>query len=322
MICNNKKGLRGSTLQAHEVKLMKKILISLMLLTTLFVFVGCHKVEGALTQEEVKAQKEAQYNDASVEEIYVSFDTSTEPLNLAVPAETDQAALKALAVQMYDKACWNDQHCVRRLAYTQDLITATATVISAQLRNLVLKIKNGDECLQYDLQPNKKTKTMTFDGHGEAMYAKVGLAHPYYERVDNSKSTPLSCRVSEDWVGSCDFSNAKRWLSSEPTDMLYFHSTHKSLYTATDAIITVDTIKAATITHNDEEGYYTLHLELDPDPASVYMLANLRASNTMMANAWYESINETIEIWDNGFFKRFLSEDQCVGGLVSLFSCN
>ncbi|MGN0767958.1 MAG: hypothetical protein ACI4M8_01245 [Christensenellales bacterium] len=97
-------------------------------------------------------------------------------------------------------------------------------------------------------------------------------------------------------------------------------------YTATDQNITEETIKSAQIEYKTSENgnYYILTLELDTDnpKTTERSIDNLRkGANSEDAN--YTSMVETIEIWENGYFKYFKSLDEWAmhgknGGMSSL----
>ena len=103
----------------------------------------------------------------------------------------------------------------------------------------------------------------------------------------------------------------KNWKKNQPQGI--FCSAQEGEYTATDQNITEETIKSAQIEYKTSESgnYYVLTLELDTDnPVTTERsIDNLRkGANSDDAN--YTSMVETIEIWENGYFKYFKSLDK------------
>ena len=103
----------------------------------------------------------------------------------------------------------------------------------------------------------------------------------------------------------------KNWKKKQPQGI--FCSAQEGEYTATDQNITEETIKSAQIEYKTSESgnYYVLTLELDTDnPVTTERsIDNLRkGANSDDAN--YTSMVETIEIWENGYFKYFKSLDK------------
>ena len=88
-------------------------------------------------------------------------------------------------------------------------------------------------------------------------------------------------------------------------------------YRLTDHDVLAETILEAEVTYNEEEGYYTLKLKLDLQKAPEKItLPNLKASSGM-DNAEYTKLDQTIEIWDNGYPRYFLAEDTWKGMIES-----
>jgi len=294
---------------------MKKLMTSFLIVLTLCLLCSCQKPDTTSLEKEIAAEREAIYNTAEAAEDYVVIneETYTEQVEIEVPQAGDyadeaaySAAVKQAAYSLFQIANRNDQNCLRRLAYTHN----TVTTVGVEARNLVIDLKNGDEYLKYDFQPDVKKFGITVDGHAKATYAKLGLDKAYYVQIGDGV-------INDDWTGYADFGSTDGLLT-EDTDKLYFHASQKQLYCVTEAIVNLNTIRAASLTHNDAEGYYTIVFELDPSStgAAKVLEKNLRI-NSGMNKAKYTSITETIEIWDNGFFKRFLSVDKWSSSVIS-----
>lgn len=88
-----------------------------------------------------------------------------------------------------------------------------------------------------------------------------------------------------------------------------FCASQEEKYQNTDHTITVETIKSATITYNEEEGYYRCVMELDPDLAPAERtLPKLKAGAGDTAH--YTQLTQIMEVWDNGHFKYFNAIDK------------
>lgn len=97
-------------------------------------------------------------------------------------------------------------------------------------------------------------------------------------------------------------------IMKEEEEIPIYYKDQTEKYEQTEQLINSETIKDATITYNEEEGYYTLVLELDPDLSTDKTRARLIAS-TKNSSAKYIRLIQTIEIWDNGYYRYFRAED-------------
>lgn len=109
-------------------------------------------------------------------------------------------------------------------------------------------------------------------------------------------------------VYQVDWSN----VVEEDEELPIYYSGQTEPYYQTEQIINENTITSADISYNEEEGYYTLVLELDTTLATTLTQARLRA-NSGNENAFYTSLTQTIEIWDNGYFRYFRAQDNWEG---------
>lgn len=277
---------------------MKKYLIAGILVMVLLAAVGCKPKADVTVKREVPADMVAprQYT-------IIDFET-TEATTLTIPAAEDTEATIQLAYQLYAAANRNDQNCRRRVANSQCIATTNGKVNNS----IELEIKNEDEYLKYEYRPFASHKILfikiTIDGYGRATYARRDLARSYQVEVDDS--------VIKDWVGKADFGDTQGTLYLN-TDEFYFHASQLPLYEATEAIVLPETIRSATVTHDDEGGFYTVYMELNVNVATtVRILEPKLQANSGLNDAYYQSIVKTFEIWDNGFFKSATSLDKWV----------
>ena len=78
----------------------------------------------------------------------------------------------------------------------------------------------------------------------------------------------------------------------------------------TDHDVSVDTIipGSVTIEYNEEFGYYICDFKLDPNKVPEALLAKLR-SDSGFANARYTDLQESMTIWDSGYFRNYHAID-------------
>ena len=132
------------------------------------------------------------------------------------------------------------------------------------------------------------------------------------EFIDGGDSSNL---VSCDWSELVDENKF-----SKESSLPIFHSSQKSDYTQTDQTINLNTIKNAKIEYIEENtgNFYRLTLVLDTSvpETTEKTLPNLRQSSGYK-NAAYDSMVETVEIWENGYYKYFRSVDEWSAGSIS-----
>lgn len=102
-----------------------------------------------------------------------------------------------------------------------------------------------------------------------------------------------------------------KWAKEQPLGI--FCSLQDGEYTATDQNIMKENIKKASVEYKTGKAgnYFVLTIELDTDNplTTERSIDNLRrGANSSDAN--YTSMVETIEIWENGYFKYFRSVDE------------
>ena len=65
---------------------------------------------------------------------------------------------------------------------------------------------------------------------------------------------------------------------------------------------------SVTIEYNEEFGYYICDFKLDPNKLPEALLAKLRADSGF-ANARYTDLQESMTIWDSGYFRNYHAID-------------
>lgn len=279
------------------VYFMKKtaliVLISLIvtILAASTFMVGCKKKKQDVNYEnnDLKGIE----SDASIAEWMIYDENST------------QEELKALVERVYKNACELDQ----KLEYRRTDVVCNVTTVGTMVQ-YVTTIKNGNEYVRLETQvPDGETPSLMKSILKDQIYFKGDYADMQHEKaveIETKKGVSY-----EDGVISADLDSVNVSYVDKP----YFNASQELKYTQTDFVITKDTIKDVSISHNDEEGFYIVELSVDVEneEAIAKPYANL-SSNVKKAK--YLSVREHIEIWDNGYFRAFYSLDNWKGTVV------
>lgn len=241
-----------------------------------------------------------------------------EKLDLQIPA--DETAKKQFAYNLYMTAN-NNFKKLDKAAYYVNSVTTTLDIPVVGYRYFV---KNADALLYLEysfvLDPIQAF-LLGFGGKenvqfAERCYTDKSMDYMYAEKTlePTFSITDGNILYEANW-GDLYYTKQK------PKPIYY--AEQEGVFEYTDQTITPETIKTVQITYNDQEGYYRLELDLDvANPATTAKtLPNLR-ENSGAPDARYNSMKEIIEIWDNGYFKYFLSEDNWSGkrGIMNLSS--
>lgn len=233
---------------------------------------------------------------------------------IVIPEASDLEGHIALAYWLYDNANKLDQQCEKRIATSYCPVKTTMSILSAkidvQIDAYVYDIKSGQEYFKSDYQVAMQgigalasmfKKDMVY---GKCSYYALGMEEMVVHYVDNA--TISNGRPVSDW-NDCEVSTAP---------IPYFHSSQELLYEKTDIVICPETILSASVSY-DQGGFYKITMELDVENelTTSKTLANLRSGAGDAAV--YTSIVEEIEIWDNGYYKDFLSTDKWTSGNIS-----
>ncbi len=277
---------------------MKKLIaITLVILLLCGMFLGCKRK-----------------NDTN---ILVSSESPTGEtlLEIVIPDASDLEGHIALAYWLYDNANKLDQQCDTRIATSHCPVKTTMKLlgvpIDVQIDAYVYDIKLGTEYFKAEYQVAMQglgalasyfKKDMVY---GEISYCTLDMEEMIIHKVYNA--TIADGRPVSDW--------SSPEIRTAPIP--YFHASQELLKEKTDVVIRPETILSATVSHNADEGYYSISMVLDVDNAltTSKTLVTLRAQAG--DEAVYTSIVEEIEIWDNGYFKDFLSTDKWTSGSLS-----
>ncbi len=234
---------------------------------------------------------------------------------IGIPEESDLEGHIALAYWLYDNANKLDQQCEKRIATSYCPVKTTMKVlgvpIDVQVDAYVYDIKNGEEYFKADYQvamqglgalASRFKKDMVY---GEVSYCTLDMEERIIHKVLNA--TIVDGRPVSDWTDA----------EVRTAPIPYFHTSQELLYEKTDIVIRPETIISANVTYDPIGRYYSVAMELDVENelTTSKTLANLRSGAG--DDAVYTSIIEAIEIWDNGYYKDFLSTDKWTSGSLS-----
>lgn len=234
-----------------------------------------------------------------------------EPLNIVIPDPTDTAATIALAYQLYATANENYKN-IENAAYVVNSVTTTMGI---PVQGVRYNIKLGEELffIEYSFVTGNNSWLLAIAARDSTMFAErhytnANMAKAYKEKTIGPKMT-----LDENGKPSYTANWDKLYSSSE-YDKPIFNANQTEPLEMTDQVIRPETIKEATITYNEEKRFYRLELVLDTDNplTTSKTLPNVRAASNA-PDAEYYSIVETIEIWDNGYYKFFHSVDKWTG---------
>lgn len=249
-----------------------------------------------------------------------------EKLDLTIP--TTEAEKKQFAYDLYTLANKNFKE-IENAAYA---INCTTEMMGAAVIGYQYMVKNGDEyyyteysfaeagggpidmgMIMAAVSPDSTAyaaRTYT-DASLDKMYKH--LVHKPSMKVDENKKITFET----DWV------NDDTMQEYELNKKIYYKDQAEP-FEYTEQRILPETILTVDIEYNEEEGYYRLVVELDVTNEETTKITRPNLRNSSGADdADYYSMTETIEIWDNGYFKYFRSQDNWrgkMGGVLTLDS--
>lgn len=244
-----------------------------------------------------------------------------EKLDLVMPDANDTEAVIKFAADLY--AIASEKYCTaENVAYQTSY---TNTMLNVPVAGYRFNLRNQDrthytEYAYINGDPNNPTikVLMAFMGAFAGDSTRFAEARYTDDSMDYIQSTKYVAPDQDhqptpviDEVGYPSFDIP--WGEATTSTM----EKHDYGYRLTDHDVTAETISEATVTYNEEEGYYTLKLKLDLVKATENItLPNLR-KNANDPDAYYSKLDQTIEIWDNGYPRFFLAEDTWQGIVAS-----
>lgn len=219
-----------------------------------------------------------------------------------IPEEGETEETIALAVRMFDNA----NELYKQVKYCR-YSTYGSIKAGANCERYIFNVKNENEWYSSEVQHVENPLVAIFSPsfltlkYGNLDYGKAVV-------LNATKDISVS---KETGVPYGDLSSA----TASEEDLPIFNVAQNGKHIQTDFVITEETVKSATITHNDEEGYFTVTIELDVqnEEAIAKPWADLKESSK---DAKYTSCTEIIEIWDSGHYKYFNAIDKWTGTAV------
>lgn len=248
-----------------------------------------------------------------------------------LPDENNSQEVIDFAVYLYELANENFKNsngCV----YAVDCNTAMTIKLSEKIKmqmnvngyRYLLKTQNEYYYTEYSVTPGSIGSVMQmFNLQVEntmfaiRSYTNTEMDYLYSEKclspefVVDEETNKLE--IKRNWEESNLVSGYKK---EQP--MRIYNSQQEGNYIQTDQTINKRTVKDAKITYDKKGKYYTIVMTLDVENEETTQnsIGNLRAGAG--EKAYYTSMVETIEIWNNGYFKNFLSVDEWTdGGIMS-----
>lgn len=254
--------------------------------------------------------------------------TLAEALNLTLPDEDDMEAKIDFAVTLYTAA--NDLY-----KNTEDvalMVTSSTSMFGGNVKVPGYRyiVKNSDEYyyLEYSFIPPADNALSGFISGLAGAIAKESTQFALRKYYDSSMDdirvqrviNPTPAMVFDEETGKNIYTVDWTEVVDEEEDLPIYYSGQTEPYVQTEQIINEDTVTSAEVSYNEEEGYYSLVLELDTTLATTLTQARLRA-NSGNDQAFYTRLTQTIEIWDNGYFRYFRAQDDWEGpGTIKMTS--
>jgi hypothetical protein len=240
-----------------------------------------------------------------------------EKLNWAMPDEDDAEAVKLFAEQLYLKANELYQNTENVAMMVRSKTAMMGGLVNVSGYRYIVKNADQYNYIEYSFIPP------TGNFAEDLMAALTGAIEPKNTKFalrkykDASLDKVLVDRVVDpvpefvfnEETGENEY--IVDWTNAEAEEEQYnivYYADQTDIYEQTEQKISFETITSATVTYEEEEGYYKLVLKLDPNLATDITRARL-VSSTGNSTAAYTELTQTIEIWDNGYFRYFRAQD-------------
>lgn len=266
----------------------------------------------------------------------IDFRSSNPPdvavLNLETPADDAKSKID-FSVSLYDRACEN----WKQLDNAAMNVKSENEMMGVSVFGYRHIIKNLEEYYytEYSHIPEGGNPLMTFiigslsaesTKFAYGMYTDHTMEQMYARRAIDPVPEILLDEEGNRNDYNVNWENAK----DEVEEKVIYNKNQTEKYMQTELIISRDTVLSATVkkvepkkTSDYEEGeeqipmaYWELVLELDPAEEKATKIVLPRLRNGAGDNAYYSKLIETIQIWDNGYFKYFKAEDTWGGGFA------
>ena len=240
-------------------------------------------------------------------------------LDLEVPAADASDAEKiAFVVELYNIACENYKLAEKAAFQVQYMTNMQIGGGNMPIPGTRYSVKDGDKKYYLDFCVPSQ----------EIIDAVVGLAaepatshYAEAQYTDSTMDYVVSRKVYEDCGGEGvgagplyleDGSISVDWTPAVETQLpkTVYAAYQEGDFRHTDHDVSVDTIipGSVTIEYNEEFGYYICDFKLDPNKVPEALLAKLRADSGF-ANARYTDLQESMTIWNSGYFRNYHAID-------------
>lgn len=246
--------------------------------------------------------------------------------NVLTMSREDFSSEKDFALYLYNTACEAFKNC-DECAIIEDYVTTTsikALKLNLPCQGCRFTVKTGTEYYYADYSSAKQSDASLLDMFGAAedtLFAKrsytdlATMDYMYTEKVLRP-----SVEIDEDGAIEIDANwSSDNFVDGYPKheERPVFHASQDGFFQQTEMIIEDGTVIGATVTYNEDLGYYTVSFILDVNNprTSEKVIDNLRSG---MKNGNYTSITKVYQIWDNGYFRLCDSLDYASSGAMEL----
>lgn len=251
----------------------------------------------------------------------------------SLPANTAQTKEEriALAARMYEVANANTQHLNGwALSIKYSTCINIGSFLSIPVVGLRYQLKNGNEyyATEYALPDGDAAGTLAgwfakeSSMFASRSYVDVTKTDYMYSEKCYSPTIEINSETKEVKVTSNyspdNMVPEEKWAKKQPVPT--FSAEQDKPYWVANRPMTATNILDATIEYVEtpEGNYYSIVIELDVTKPETYenTIGELRAGAG--DDAKYDKMTETLEIWENGYYKRFHSLDYCSasGGIM------
>lgn len=315
--------------------LWKRLLITLLVL----VLAGGGAAAAAICLPmAVKSEEKPNVNFKAGEKPYFEGE-EMELDGIIIPSDDDTAGHKALAYKLYMIANNKHQQTANAAIYANCVTTTKLLNATVDANDYRFTIKNGDTYFysEYSFAADEGGQSVLglFSPEStlfaQMQYSDADMKTAYQEKVVYPTPTRTTAKEIEGLVAAGTLPADTvvpiegqifnvNWASDDlrisTIDKPVYSASQEEQYYGTGQNITPETIKSAKVSYNEKEHFYTMTVELDVNnPLTTKDTLSQLRGGFGNDTAHYTSMVETIEIWDNGYYKNFLSVD-CWGGTM------
>lgn len=211
-------------------------------------------------------------------------------------------------------------------AYEVNSLTSVVTAgLEAPVNGFRYCLKSGEEYFysEYSIPPENSAMGAIM---GAFVAESSNFAKRQYGTIEMTQMVEQKVLKPNHTVSDGKHSFEADWskaTTKKYEELPIFCASQEGDFSYTDIVINTNTIDAASLLYDAEQGVYTIELTLDCSNTETTKntIKNVRDSSGCK-DAIYTEITEKIKIWDNGYFKYFLSVDnwQGTGGTGTMTS--